>query len=88
MRHLCGFNLSPGHFRPRLVQALERVKASAGFFTGYTIERRAGSWWLTLHKGKTLVKLLPPQAHPAQTMQARENSAIELARLNRARVAI
>jgi hypothetical protein len=82
LRSLSGSVLSRHHFKARLVRALDRVKARAGFFTGYTITGEV----LTLRKEKTRVVLLGEKNQAVKGGEYRQARAIAVARLQRSRV--
>jgi hypothetical protein len=82
LRCLCGSVLSRHHFKARLVQALDRVKAHAVFFTGYSIEGDV----LTLRKEKTRVVLLGQKEQAVKGGEYRMARAVAVARLQRSRV--
>ncbi|KRG54993.1 hypothetical protein ABB25_13010 [Stenotrophomonas koreensis] len=84
LRDLCGSTLTAHHFKPRLVAALDRVKAAAPFFERYDIAHGV----LTLHKRPTRVLLLDPKARASKSAQTRHLDAAQLAASSRARVAL
>lgn len=84
LRELCGSSLTAHHFKPRLVAALDRVKAAAPFFERYDIAHGV----LTLHKQPTRVLLLDPKARASKSAQTRHLDAAQLAASSRARVAL
>ncbi|WP_448666764.1 hypothetical protein [Pseudoxanthomonas mexicana] len=84
LRDLCGSTLTAHHFKPRLVAALDRVKASAPFFTRYEIAQGV----LTLHKQPTRVLLLDQQAKASKSAQAGQLDAAQRAARARATVCL
>lgn len=84
LRDLCGSTLTAHHFKPRLVAALDRVKAAAPFFERYDIAHGV----LTLHKHPTRVVLLDPGAKASKSAQSRHLDAVQRAASSRARVAL
>ncbi|WP_213601379.1 hypothetical protein [Pseudoxanthomonas japonensis] len=84
LRGLCGSRLKRPQFKERLAMALDQVKASATFFTGYHLDART----LTIHKQATRVVLLDRAARASKSAHTRHQDAVQLAASSRARVAL
>lgn len=84
LRNLCGSGLKRPQFKERLGLALDQVKASANFFTGYNLDGRT----LTIHKRATRVVLLDRVARGSKSAHARQQDAAQRAAASRARVVL